>query len=172
MQSMLVLTLVRCLVGVAMVGGTLDARRPAAASAQTSQTTNAPEIEPVLATLIQLHNQQRDKAGLPPFTVNVRLMRAAQVQAQYMADHAKITHEGPDGTTPAQRVKQQGYDYVEVAENVAGGPETPEAVLQGWMQSPPHRQNILGPHTEVGAARAIGADGRPYWSVLFGVPQG
>jgi uncharacterized protein YkwD len=41
-------------------------------------------------------------------------------------------------------------------------------VLQGWMHSPPHRQNILGPFTDIGAARAIGADGRPYWCVVFG----
>jgi uncharacterized protein YkwD len=156
---------------VAVLGSTLHAGRPAAVSAQTSPTTSAPEIEPVLATLIQLHNQQRHQAGLPPLTIDARLMQAAQVQAQYMAEHARITHEGPHGSTPAQRVKQQGYDYVELAENVAGGPETPEAVLQGWLQSPPHRQNILGPYTEVGAARATGADGRPYWCVVFASPR-
>jgi uncharacterized protein YkwD len=167
MRSMLVLTLVRYMVGLAMVSGALDAILPAAAPAQTTSATNEPEVQPVLATLIQLHNQQRDKVGLRPLTIDIRLMRAAQVQAQYMAEHAKITHAGPDGTTPAQRVKQQGYDHVELAENVAGGPETPEAVLQGWMHSPPHRQNILGPYTEVGAAHATGADGRPYWCVVF-----
>ena len=170
MRSMLVLTLVRCMVGLAMVGSTLDAVRPAAVPAQTNPATNAPAVQPVLATLIQLHNQQRDKVGLRPFTIDVRLMRAAQVQAQYMAEHTKTTHAGPDGTTPGQRVRQQGYDYVGVAENVAGGPETPEAVLQGWMHSPPHRQNILSPYTEVGAARATGADGRPYWCVVFAQP--
>jgi uncharacterized protein YkwD len=100
-----------------------------------------------------------------------RLRRAAQIQAQYMAEHARITHEGLDGTTPAQRVKQQGYDDVGVAENVAGGPETPEAVLQGWMHSLPHRQNILGPYTEIGAAHATGADGRLYWCVVFASPR-
>jgi uncharacterized protein YkwD len=97
-------------------------------------------------------------------------MQAAQIQAQYMAEHAKTTHQGPDGTTPAQRVIQQGYDYVEVAENVAGGPETPAAVLQGWMHSPPHRQNILGPFSDIGAARATGANGYSYWCVVFGAP--
>jgi uncharacterized protein YkwD len=102
--------------------------------------------------------------------MHIRLMQAAQVQAQYMAERAKTTHDGPGGTTPAQRVKQQGYDYVQVAENVASGPETPEAVLQGWMHSPPHRQNILGPFHAIGAARALDTDGRPYWCVVFGAP--
>jgi uncharacterized protein YkwD len=97
-------------------------------------------------------------------------MQAAQVQAQYMAEHTNTTHEGPNGTTPAQRVKQQGYNYVQVAENVASGPETPAAVLQGWMHSPPHRQNILGAFSDIGAARATGADGQPYWCVVFGSP--
>jgi uncharacterized protein YkwD len=98
------------------------------------------------------------------------LMQAAQVQAQYMAEHVKTTHEGSNGTTPAQRVKQQGYNYVQVAENIASGPETPTAVLQGWMHSPPHRQNILGAFSDIGAARATGADGQPYWCVVFGSP--
>ena len=59
---------------------------------------------------------------------------------------------------------------MKVAENVAGGPETPAAVLQGWMHSPPHRQNILGPFSDIGVAHATGADGRPYWCVVFGAP--
>src|SRR5688572_6659692 len=150
MQSMMLLTLVRRLVVLALVG--------AAAPAQVFPAAHAPAIQPVLATLVQLHNQERDRAGLPPLTMDTRLMQAAQIQAQYMAEHTRTTHAGPNGTTPAQRVKQQGYHYVQVAENVAGGAETPEAVLQGWMHSPPHRQNILGPFTDIGAARAIGAD--------------
>jgi uncharacterized protein YkwD len=169
MQCMLVLTLMRHIVVLALLGGVICAT-PAAAPAQPSPTAKAPAVEPVLATLIQLHNQHRGQAGLPPLTMHTRLMQAAQIQAQYMAEHTNTTHEGPDGTTPAQRVKQQGYDYVQVAENVAGGPETPEVVLQGWMHSPPHRQNILGPFSDIGAARAAGADGRQYWCVVFGTP--
>jgi uncharacterized protein YkwD len=169
MQSVTNITLMRCLVILALVGG-VGATPPATTLAQTSSAANEPAVPPVLATLIQLHNQQRDQAGLPPLSLHTRLMQAAQVQAQYMAEHTKTTHDGSGGTTPAQRVKQQGYDYVRVAENVAGGPETPEAVLQGWMHSPPHRQNILGPFHDIGAARATGADGRSYWCVVFGVP--
>ena len=170
MKSILVLTLIRCMVILVIVGGTICATLPAAAPGQASPTTNEPAVPPVLATLIRLHNQHRGKVGLPPLTIHTRLMRAAQIQAQYMAEHAKTTHQGPDGTTPAQRVKQQGYNYVKMAENVAGGSETPEAVLQGWMHSPPHRQNILGPFSDVGVARATGTDGRPYWCVVFGAP--
>ena len=170
MKSILFLPLMRRMVVLVMVGGAICATPAAAAPVQASPTANEPAILPVLVTLIQLHNQHRGKAGLPPLTMHARLMQAAQIQAQYMAEHAKTTHEGPDGTTPAQRVKQQGYDYVKLAENVAGGPETPAAVLQGWLHSPPHRQNILGPFSDIGVARATGADGRPYWCVVFGAP--
>jgi uncharacterized protein YkwD len=161
MRRMLVLTL---------LGGVIGAMLPLTASAQTSPSASTPAVESVLATLIQLHNQHRDQAGLPPLTMHPRLMQAAQVQAQYMAEHTNTTHEGPAGTTPAQRVKQQGYSYVQIAENVAGGPETPAAVVQGWMHSPAHRQNILGPFSDIGVARTTGADGHPYWCVVFGQP--
>jgi uncharacterized protein YkwD len=155
---------------ILVLAGTVCAALPAA-PVQTSLAANEPVVPPVLTTLIQLHNQHRHQAGLGPLTMHTRLMQTAQIQAQYMAEHAKTTHQGANGTTPAQRVKQQGYDYVKVAENVAVGPETPAAVLRSWIHSPPHRQNILGPFSDIGVARATGVDGRPYWCVVFGVPR-
>ena len=44
------------------------------------------------------------------------------------------------------------------------------AVMQGWMDSPPHRKNILGDFSEIGAARVEGKDSKPYWCVEFGKP--
>ncbi|HEY7496438.1 MAG TPA: CAP domain-containing protein [Candidatus Tectomicrobia bacterium] len=138
--------------------------------AQTSQATNVPEVEPMLATLVTLHNQERSRAGLPTLTMDTRLMRAAQLQAQYMARSKKSTHQGQGGTTPGQRLQQQGYHAIQVAENIAHGQATAAAVLQAWMHSRPHRQNILGAFSNIGAARALSADGVPYWCVVFGLP--
>jgi uncharacterized protein YkwD len=160
----------RRMVVLAVMGGAMCAVCPAVAWAQTPQTANAPEVEPVLASLMALHNQERSRAGLPALTMDAKLMQAAQIQAQYMARSNQATHQGPDGTTPAQRVQQQGYHAMRVAENVADGQATAEAVLQAWLHSPPHRQNILGPFAEIGAARATSADGVPYWCVVFGLP--
>jgi uncharacterized protein YkwD len=155
---------------LAVMGSVMCAVCPAVSRAQTPRAANAPQVEPLIATLIALHNQERSRAGLPALTMDIRLMQAAQLQAQYMARHKKATHQGQNGTTPAQRVQQQAYHALRVAENVAEGQQTAEAVLQAWLHSPPHRQNILGPFSEIGAARAIGAAGVPYWCVVFGLP--
>ena len=170
MTPSLLIPIVLRVVALAIISGAMSIAGPPLSRAQTSQVANTPEVTPIIATLVALHNQQRTQAGLAALTVDAKLMQAAQVQAQYMAERNKATHQGRDGTTPTQRVEQQSYNAVRVAENVADGQETPEAVLQAWMHSPPHRQNILGPFTEVGAARATNTEGRPYWCVVFGVP--
>jgi uncharacterized protein YkwD len=170
MRPTLMLAIVLRLVTLAVIGGAICAVCPAVLRAQASQAANAPEVEPVLATLMALHNQERSRAGLLALTMDTRLMRAAQIQAQYMARYKKATHQGHKGTTPAQRVQQQGYHAMQMAENVAAGQATAEAVLQAWLHSPPHRQNILGPFSDIGAARAISAAGVPYWCVVFGLP--
>lgn len=130
----------------------------------------ASAADPVITELVTLHNQERSQAGLSPLTSNAKLMAAAQRQARYMAEHEETTHQGPRGTTPKQRVVQQDYRALRVAENVASGHQTPQAVLQSWLRSPPHRQNILGQFAEIGAARASSAAGRVYWCVVFGLP--
>jgi uncharacterized protein YkwD len=81
-----------------------------------------------------------------------------------------MTHEGSDGSTPAQRVERQGYHYFATGENVALGQASVAEVMDSWMNSPHHRRNILGDFTEIGAALAEDADGRPYWAVDFGRP--
>jgi uncharacterized protein YkwD len=170
MHPRLIMAIVLRMVTLAVMGGAMCAVCPAVPRAQILQAANAPEVEPVLATLMVLHNQERSRAGLPALTMDTRLMQAAQLQAQYMARFKQATHQGPNGSTPAQRVQQQGYRAMRVAENVANGQATAEAVLQAWLHSPPHRQNILGPFADMGAARATSADGVPYWCVVFGLP--
>lgn len=170
MTTRLVIPIALRVAVLAMLSSAMSVACPPLSQAQTSQAAITTEATPLIATLITLHNRQRTQAGLAALTVDARLMQAAQVQAQYMAEYNKTTHQGRDGTTPTQRVEQQGYHAVRVAENVADGPETSEAVLQAWMHSPPHRQNILGPFAEIGAARATNTEGHPYWCVVFGAP--
>lgn len=171
LRQRILMTLGLCIV-IWMVGAwVVEVAQPVVAQTQPSQAVTALEVSPVMTTLIDLHNQQRAAAGLPLLTIEPSLMQAAQMHALYMAEHQKTTHQGPHGTTPAQRLKQQGYNALQIAENVASGQETPEAVMQGWMHSPPHRHNILGHFSEIGAARATGVDGKLYWCVVFGLPM-
>jgi uncharacterized protein YkwD len=122
--------------------------------------------------MIAAHNRERAKAdpALAPLAVNAELTRAAAAHARDQAERGEMTHDGSDGSHPADRVKRAGYSYVSCGENVAWGGWTLDRLMKGWMESPPHRKNILGDFTEIGAARATAVDGSHYWAVVFGKP--
>jgi uncharacterized protein YkwD len=122
-----------------------------------------------LTALIEAHNRERTEAKLPPLKVNPQLTEAARDHARDMAEHQKLGHEGSDGSTVSKRVKQRGYRYQDVGENVATG-ETSERVMRSWLDSPPHRQNILDNFSEIGVAMAPDAEGSRYWCVVFARP--
>ena len=62
----------------------------------------------------------------------------------------------------AQRAKNAGYGYRGVAENIAGGSPTPAEVVEGWMNSPGHRANILRrEYTHVAIGVAVGPGWHP-----------
>jgi uncharacterized protein YkwD len=129
-----------------------------------------PEGSPELKALIEEHNRERSAAGLPPLTANAKLEAAARFHAKDMAEHYKLTHDGSDGSTVAQRVERQGYHPQKTGENIAEGYESIPDVMKGWMNSPHHKANILGDFTEMGVARVDSEDGKPYWCVDFGRP--
>jgi uncharacterized protein YkwD len=132
-----------------------------------SESTDAPDA--LTTALIEAHNRERAMEKKPPLTYNARLQAAARVQARDMAEHQKMSHEGSDGSTPAQRIERQGYFGRRIGENVAEGETSVAEVMRLWMNSPHHRENILGDYSEMGAARALDKDGTPYWCVDFGL---
>lgn len=120
--------------------------------------------------LLDAHNRERARAKLAPFKANAELDAAALVHARDMATHNKMTHDGSDGSTPAQRVERQDYHYLSMGENVAMGEQGVAEAMRIWMDSPPHREHILGDFTEMGSASARSKDGTIYWCVEFGRP--
>jgi uncharacterized protein YkwD len=71
-----------------------------------------------------------------------------------------------------ERVRQAGYNYQLVAENVAytsGENTSIPKVMNLWMNSPGHRENILNEnYNEIGAAVQYDSNGTCYWCVVFG----
>ena len=126
--------------------------------------------DPILAELLAAHNKARAEEKLPPLTINAKLNEAAFGHARDMAEHDKLTHDGTDGSDPPKRIKRAGYVYKECGENVASGQETVAEAMRSWMESPPHRKNVLGDFTEMGGAVAKSSDGKDYWCVDFGRP--
>jgi uncharacterized protein YkwD len=127
-------------------------------------------VDPALADLLAAHNKVRAEEKRPPLKLNSRLTDAARSHARDMAEHEHLTHDGSDGSDPAKRVKRAGYVYRAIGENVAAGEDTVAEAMRSWIESPPHRENILGDFTEMGGAVAKGQDGRSYWCVDFGRP--
>jgi uncharacterized protein YkwD len=129
-----------------------------------------PTADDLVRAVLAAHNRERSEAKLPPLTLDRKLTAAAQVQADDMAKHQKMAHEGSDGSSPFDRIKRQNYRYRSAGENIAEGQRTVEALMRVWMDSPPHRENILGKFEQAGIAVARDDEGTPYWCVDFATP--
>jgi uncharacterized protein YkwD len=122
------------------------------------------------AELVKAHNRMRADAKLPALATSPKLQEAARLHAQDMADHGKMTHKGSDGSSAIDRISAQGYQYRRAGENIASGHFTIDALMKGWMDSPPHKRNILGSFSQIGVAYATAENGKRYWCVTFGLP--
>lgn len=103
-----------------------------------------------------LLNEQRTKAGRPPLRSEPRLELAAQRYAREMVNGRFFAHDSPTGTDPQDRILMAGYpaQAASSGENLAwgtGSEQSPVEIVDGWMHSPGHRENILRPaFSEVG----------------------
>jgi uncharacterized protein YkwD len=116
----------------------------------------------------------RQFAPAPPLTLSGTLAGVALGHAADMAEHDYFEHRDLSGQSPADRVRAVGYREKLVGENIAYGPKTLEEVVQGWLDSPGHCENIMDPRfAEMGLAYAAGQSGRHglYWVQLFAEPQ-
>ena len=112
--------------------------------------------------------------GAAPLQLSAMLSRAALAHAQDMARNSHFEHEGTDGSTPAERIARVGYRWKHVAENIAAGAPTAEAVVNGWLNSPGHCANIMGQaYREMGLAYALESksDAGIYWAQEFGTQR-
>jgi uncharacterized protein YkwD len=124
--------------------------------------------------LFQLTNAARAANGVPPLNRDSRLDRAATLFSQYMGTAGFFGHVGPDGVTPDQRMRLQGYNWSWWGENIAWGYWSPQEVMDVWMASPVHRANILnGNFKDIGVGIAFFLDSngvRVYMTQDFGAP--
>ena len=106
-----------------------------------------------VGTIVNLTNQERSKGGLGNLTTNAELMQAAQAKADDMFANNYWAHVSPSGTTPWSFFQAAGYQYEYAGENLAKDFNSSAGVLNGWMNSPEHRDNILnGNYTNIGVA--------------------
>ncbi len=114
---------------------------------------------------LELLNADRTANGLPPLRLNARLAAIARAHAADMINRKFFAHDNPDGESPFDRMSRAGLRYSYAGENIAYD-QTVEKIETGWMNSPPHRANILDPNfVEVG----IGMVRDPQSGSLYGV---
>src|SRR3954462_8829952 len=150
-------------------------RKPKKAGGGVEAGANCPDIDitpsdsnqdQLNASILCLVNGERtDNGGLPPLTSNDLLAKAAVGMCQRMVTEHFFAHETPDGKSVVDRVDPTGYipnsgDWV-VGENLAWGSgalSTPQAIVNGWMNSPGHKANILAnDYKDIGLAACQGS---------------
>jgi len=103
--------------------------------------------------LFTLTNEQRQKKGLNNLSYNDKLSNAAAKKANDMFAKNYWAHYGPDGESPWDFILDSGYKYEYAGENLAKNFLFSSGVINAWMNSPTHRENILKPeYSEVGFA--------------------
>jgi uncharacterized protein YkwD len=133
-----------------------------------------PGLDPDRADqVIEQVNAIRQDNGLGTLVKNDMLTQACEAYAARMAERGFFSHTDPDtGSLPWDRADEVGYEYLLIAENLAAGQASVGQIVNGWMNSPGHRLNILLPGiSETGAAVYNGGPLGAYWVQMFAVPQ-
>jgi len=107
--------------------------------------------------IVRILNRTRAAYGLPGLRISRRLDGAATAHSQDLAAHGLFSHSSSDGTSFADRIRRVTRAWL-VGETLVEmtGRSTAQQIVQAWMNSPPHRQEILTRafrRVGVGAAR-------------------
>jgi uncharacterized protein YkwD len=104
--------------------------------------------------VIEMTNKARADNGLPPLAENQLLNSIAESRAGDMLEKQYFAHVSPSGQQASDIAQSVGYAYKIIAENIGSGDfYTNQKIVDGWMQSPGHRVNILSTEVqEIGAA--------------------
>ncbi|SIS40358.1 CAP domain-containing protein [Salimicrobium flavidum] len=119
--------------------------------------------------VVELTNVEREKYGLAPLELNEELSRVAEEKSRDMEENRYFAHQSPTYGSPFTMMNDFGFDYRFAGENIAAGQVTPEEVVNAWMNSEGHRENILtAAYEEIGIGY-VDSDGAyvTYWTQMF-----
>ena len=133
------------------------------------QKLTVPQVDSAVsayeAEVVRLVNEIRREHGLRELTADWELSRVARYKSQDMKDRGYFAHNSPTYGTPFEMIRAFGLSFRTAGENIARGYATPQAVVNGWMNSSGHRANILnGSYTQIGVGYV--AQGN-YWTQMF-----
>jgi uncharacterized protein YkwD len=138
--------------------------KPAAPAAPKTEAANlAPGME---QSILDLINQHRAAKKLPPLQANDLMEVEARRHSMDMATkRMPFGHQGFNLRT--KKIKERINGVTTVAENVAQGQMTARAVVDSWLSSPGHRQNIEGNFRLTGIGVARDRRSQLYFTQLF-----
>ncbi|WP_224243377.1 CAP domain-containing protein [Hyalangium gracile] len=113
------------------------------------------------------------KPPVPALTLDTKLRCAARKHSKDMGDNNFFSHVGSDGSTFSQRITSAGYRWRSAGENIGAGYATPAAVVNGWMASTGHCNNIMNggfKQLGVGYYSRSGSPYTHYWTQSFAAP--
>lgn len=127
---------------------------------ETPQTVNEAERR-----VVELTNVERRNNGLPDLELHTELSRVARIKSEDMRTSDYFSHTSPTHGSPFDMIRDNGISYQTAGENIARGQQTPEQVVQSWMNSTGHRENILNAdYTHIG----VGYDENGhFWTQMF-----
>ena len=133
-------------------------------------------LDPKLQRVVDLTNEARRNAGLGPLSVSGALAAVAQEYSRVQASRSSISHTGPDGSRPQDRVSRGGYQWSYCSENLAAGFGSQDEVFASWMSNGGHRANILSPQArEIGVGHTWRGDDPAgfgdYWVMVLAAPR-
>lgn len=137
--------------------------------APAAPTPDAPaansSVSDIEREVTQLVNVIRAENGLGALTIDETLSQTARAKAVDMAQNNYFSHTSPTYGSPFDMMKQFGVDYNTAGEDIAKGYSTAQAVVDGWMNSPGHRANILNASfTRTGVGYT---DNGNHWAQMF-----
>lgn len=122
-------------------------------SSDNSQNANNSSTSAYASQVVTLVNQERTKTGLSALTSDHALANMALDKAKDMYNNKYFDHNSPTYGSPFDMMKAYGIRYTYAGENIAKGQRNPQEVMDAWMNSTGHRQNILSPNfTKIGVA--------------------
>lgn len=133
------------------------------------EDTDTPEAESTISEyereVIRLVNEIRAQHGIGELKADENLSRVARIKSQDMKDNNYFSHTSPTYGSPFEMMKSFGISYKTAGENIARGYMTPQAVVDGWMNSEGHRANILNASFNTIGVGYV-AEGN-YWTQMF-----
>jgi uncharacterized protein YkwD len=167
--------------GAALLAGAVAATTASAGSGPGSAAGSgpqpgapAPAVNPQQAEVdvLDLVNAERRRYGCADLGLDGRLTAAARGHAEDMADHGYFAHRSPAGDRAGDRIRDQGYAWSRFAENIARGQDSAAEVVDDWMNSQSHRENILDCRLrELGVGLTVDGARTPYWVQNFAAPR-